>query len=157
MPYLRYSEERQGFEWGRSGPGVYFSAEELAHVKKRGGIVGIVDMLPDKTLVKNQAALNEEMRPGLVVEIKKEARRRIEEIAPEFKQRNMLARRIELQEKAMAGAKLTREEIGEIEAARLAFSKIKALRDASDRIEAEAMKADDLASFNVCDPNRWSS
>ena len=69
-------------------------------------------------------------------QIRAEAARRILEIAPEWRQRNLTARAAELALKIGDGLALTTEEQAERAAGQLIWDKIKAIRAASNVLEA---------------------
>ena len=77
-----------------------------------------------------------EALPVTAAEVKAEAYRRIIRIIPEWKQRNLTARAAELAMKVAAGGTLTAAEQGEWDAGQVIWDKIKAVRAASDTIEA---------------------
>lgn len=67
--------------------------------------------------------------------IKAEASRRILAIAPEWRQRNALARALQLQERLNAGWPLTAEEQAEREALHALWAAVNAIRTRSDELE----------------------
>ena len=83
--------------------------------------------------------------------VKAEAYRRIVAISPEYKQRNLLARGLELALKMIAGGTLTAGEQAEITAGRQIWARIKAIREHSDMIEVEiaAKNFDDLKKYKA--------
>ncbi len=68
--------------------------------------------------------------------VRAEAYRRIVALAPEWKQRNMTARGLELTRKELAGGTLTAAEQAEAAAITAAWDAVKAIRAASDVLEA---------------------
>jgi hypothetical protein len=96
--------------------------------------------------------------PGLMIQaIKAEAGRRIEALCPDWKQRNLTARAAEL---ALAGtANLTDAEVAEIAAGQAVWDAIKAIRAASDQLEAgiSAMDTTALAAFRPGDDSHWTA
>jgi len=76
--------------------------------------------------------------------IKVEANRRILEIAPEWKQRNMLARGLELQ--SVGPANWTESQQTEVAALQAIWDNIKAIRGRSDELE-EQVKNDPLSDW----------
>lgn len=93
-----------------------------------------------------------EIRSNLTAETKAEANRRILAILPEWKQRNYTARAVE---KVAAG------EVGDDEwnAMQTAWQQIKAIRVASDAIEAEinALTDEQAGRYDVAANPLWSS
>lgn len=71
-----------------------------------------------------------------VIDVKHEANRRILAIMPDWKQRNSIARAAELSRKESKGT-ATPEEITELDQLETTWAGIKAIRSASDSIEAE--------------------
>ena len=88
-------------------------------------------------------------------EIKAEAGKRILTFAPEWKQRNILRRGLELLRKGEA--KLSAGELAEAAAMENAGARIDAIRAASDGLEASlaAMTADELATFEPASDSHW--
>ena len=78
-------------------------------------------------------------RQEKIDEIKSRAARDIAAIAPEHKQRNMMARMIELQHKVIGGQNLTSSEQAEIVAMQAAWSQIKSIRERSNAEESEVV------------------
>ena len=97
-------------------------------------------VLVDNYVDPNLEAMLEE---GRVQSIKQEAERRILAIAPEWKQRNMLARSAELADKKGSGP-LTPDEIAEENAMRAVWAQIKEIRRKSDLAEAQGTQPDDI-------------
>ena len=90
-------------------------------------------------------------------EAKEEASRRIVAIVPEWKQVNLAARAAELS-KLRAERAWTAEEAAEWDAGQAIWDQVKALRRASDRIEADIAAAMDwqaLARTKVANSPRW--
>jgi hypothetical protein len=97
------------------------------------------------TRIVSEADLAEVLRPygivGPVVtpqDVKAEAQRRIYERYPEWKQANLLARGVELQDAWRVNGEWTAEEAADAQTCRDAWDWIKSVRDASDAIEATA-------------------
>ena len=84
--------------------------------------------------------LTEEQR---VEQIKRLANQAILQVAPEWKQRNMLARSVELADKK-AGGPLTPDEIAEENAMQAVWSQIKEIRRTSDLAEAAGTAPTDV-------------
>ena len=93
----------------------------------------------------------------LAARIKAEAARRILEAMPEWKQRNMIARGLELSRIEIAGESLSPEEQAEEEAINAAWSFAKAVRQASDDLEAQIseMNEDARRNFTPTDDSHW--
>lgn len=90
------------------------------------------------------------LRQQAVVAIKAEAARRIELLAPEWRQRNMTARGLELLMLSMQRT-LTADEAAEIVAIEAVWMMIKAVRAASNGVEAEVMVMSDIAALESFD------
>jgi hypothetical protein len=83
---------------------------------------------------------------------KEEAYRRIIAILPEWKQRNYIAKSVELTEKKSAGITLTSEEISILDAMKAMWTTIQQIRSASDNIETEIdalSTSEALEAYNV--------
>lgn len=78
----------------------------------------------------------EEIESQRVSAIKMEAQSLITTIAPEWKQRNMIAYSVEMLEKMMSGYKPTEEDNIKMNAIRGAWGKIQEIRNVSDKKEA---------------------
>lgn len=78
--------------------------------------------------------------------IKREANRKIIKVAPPWKQRNLLARGLELQNKTPAA--WTAEEIAESEAIKAVWTAITAIRTNSDDLESQVETAATIAAVN---------
>lgn len=89
-------------------------------------------------------------RAEKIEEIKKEANRRILQIAPEWKQRNILARMTELVD-ARSGRALTDSEQTEMDSAKSLWADIQNVRQASDDIEAEIVAMTDWTAVRSID------
>jgi len=76
--------------------------------------------------------------------IKQAASEQILAIAPEWKQRNMLARSVELHEVMTSGGALTTEEQAELDAIRAVWAQIKTIRQKSDLAEADGTQPQDI-------------
>lgn len=85
----------------------------------------------------------------MVAGVKAEAQRRILEILPEWKQRNLTARAAELAIKGVSN--WTAEETSEYEAGQAVWDRIKAIRAASDALEAQSPIPE-----NFSDDSYWS-
>ena len=96
------------------------------------------------------------IKAELVQQTKAVAKDKIEQLLPEWKQRNLLARGIELTNK---GNKRTAEEDTEVEALQSQWDAIKAIRSASDSIETaiNAMTFAELQSYDLKTDARWPS
>lgn len=90
---------------------------------------------------------SQSVKPKIKAAIKAEAGRRILERAPEWKQRNVLARSVELRN-IKDGRALASDEQAELDAAQALWDSIKAIRAHSDQLEAEvdAGRVVDVAS-----------
>jgi len=94
-----------------------------------------VEVLPEKVVISYAVRLiDEDARVKLV---KEEARKRILALYPEWKQANMTARAVELLDIFRLNGEWTLEETAEYEAIKAAWAQIKAIRAASDAVEAE--------------------
>lgn len=85
-----------------------------------------------------EAAFNlgrQEALDNLPIDIKSEAQRRINLIAPDWKQRNMIARSVELTEKIASGGTLTTAEQSERTTIENVWSQVKTIRTRSDQLE----------------------
>lgn len=89
------------------------------------------------------------LREALSAAVKAEAARRILALAPDWKQRNATARAVELVRKGEAA--WTADEAAEAAGIEALWTRIKAIRGASDRIEEGLAAAgpDALAAFDV--------
>lgn len=85
------------------------------------------------------------LEEGRIQTIKQEAATRILAIAPEWKQRNMLARSIELHEIMTTGGTLSPEQQTELDQIRAIWSHIKSIREQSDQAE---ISGTDPTDFN---------
>lgn len=90
----------------------------------------------------------EAIRSRKIAEIKEAAYRRLVTEIPEWKQRNLTARGLELTDKRIGGA-LTADEQAEAAAMAAAWTWIKAVRAESDRIEAAIRAAVDEAGMDA--------
>ena len=77
-----------------------------------------------------------ELKEQKIKEIKQKAAQDVLKIAPEWKQRNMLATILELQEKRIDGEMLTEDEQNQINVAKEIWNSIKKIRKDSDEAEA---------------------
>lgn len=96
----------------------------------------------------------EDAKAERLAAIRAEAGRRITEVAPDYRQRNVLARSVELLEAAVLGggfAGLTEDERAEAAAARALWAQISPIRQHSDELEAQAAAAADLAALAAID------
>lgn len=84
--------------------------------------------------------------------VKEEASRRILDRFPLWKQNNMLARAIELQDIIRSAGEWTEEESSEADQLRSAWAWIKAVRDSSDKLEDE-----DPFGTVISDDSHWPS
>lgn len=96
-----------------------------------------------------------DLRNMVVAETKAEAGFRINTLAPDFKQRNMIARGVELTDVVVGGGSLTAPEVAEKAALQGAWDYVKAVRAASDTIEAEILASADPASIDVAGHAAW--
>lgn len=94
-------------------------------------------------------------RAEKVIAAKAEAASRINTLAPDFKQRNMIARGVELTDVVVGGGSLTAPEVAEKAALQGAWDYVKAVRAASDTIEAEILASTDPASIDVAGHAAW--
>ena len=94
-------------------------------------------------------------RESKIAETKAEAQRRIYAIVPQWKQANLTARLGELHDKRLNGVALTSAEQNEVTAGFALWDKAKAIRAASDLIEADIKASTDPANFNVTGSPRW--
>lgn len=85
---------------------------------------------------------------GTVEQVKAEANRRILEIVPEWKQRNLLAQAAQLNRKPVAD--WTAEEQAAVDAGDAVWAQVQAIRAKSDEIEAM-----NPIPFNLADDSLW--
>lgn len=97
--------------------------------------------------------------------IKLESARRIEEVYPAYKQRNMLAavakiinRDVVSRKQSLPNPVLSVEELAELSSADQMHTFINAIRAKSDTLEAEVntLDLDGLLAYDVTDDNKWS-
>ncbi|MBF0391295.1 MAG: hypothetical protein HQL38_01320 [Alphaproteobacteria bacterium] len=95
------------------------------------------------------APADPDLRAALLAAVKAEAARRILATAPEWKQRNATARAVELIRKGESA--WTPDEVAESAAIDLLWSRVKAIRAASDHMEAGLVAAapEALGSFDI--------
>jgi len=105
--------------------------------------------------VDTHAWVIERRRAETTNKAKTEASARILALAPEWKQRNMIARGVELEKKDRLGT-TTAAEDAEIAALESAWATIKAIRTSSDALEATIAASNDPASIDVTDDSHWS-
>lgn len=79
-----------------------------------------------------------------IAAIKAKARQLILTRAPEYKQRNYLARKLELQDKLIMGQSLTPEEQAEFDFITAEWQWIKAVREVSNTAEASGTPVDEI-------------
>ncbi len=84
----------------------------------------------------------EEAEAARIERIKAKAMAAILAIAPEWKQRNLIARGLELTEILAAGGSLTSAQQAESDAIKAVWAQISAIRAASDQAEADGTPAD---------------
>lgn len=92
--------------------------------------------------------LLEEERAEKIAAIKAGAEQQILRIAPEWKQRNLLARSIEITRMKIAGA-ATQAELDEEIAIAAIWEQVKVIRTASDNLEAQANAATTVAELDA--------
>lgn len=100
-----------------------------------------------------------EFRANKTLDAKEEARRRILEVVPEWKQSNFNARMNELNKKvAIDSGTLTQAEQNEITAMEAVWGQAKAIRTKSDTLEVSiaSMNMTQLQALNVTDNSHWS-
>lgn len=98
---------------------------------------------PPADLVPAQPPMSaEEAEASRIVQIKAKANAAILAIAPEWKQRNLIARGLELTEILAAGGSLTSAQQAESDAIKAIWAQISAIRAASDQAEADGTPAD---------------
>ena len=90
-----------------------------------------------------------------ILQTKVEAQRRIYVLAPQWKQANLTARMVELHQKRLDLVLLTAAEQAEVTASQALWDKVKAVRAASDLIEADIQAAVDPSNFDVVNSPRW--
>ncbi|WP_306143023.1 hypothetical protein [Roseibium sp. MMSF_3412] len=89
------------------------------------------------TLTSGEETAFESARPGLkAADVKAEASRLILAIAPDWKQRNYIARATELVRKVQTDGSLTTDEQNEETAMKALWAKVNAMRAKSDELEA---------------------
>lgn len=81
-------------------------------------------------------------------EIKQKAQAAILKIAPEWKQRNLIARSVELAETLATVGALTTDEQAELDAIKAVWNQVKAIRTASGQAEADGTRAADFNPQN---------
>lgn len=89
--------------------------------------------------------------------VKREARVRIVQLMPEWKQRNLIARSVELVD-AKAAGEASASELDELEALRSELQIIKSIRTASDVIEDEVLACttvDDVLAIDIGGHALW--
>lgn len=91
---------------------------------------------PEKTV--------EQIEAERVASIKQTAGLKIVAMLPEWKQRNLLARSVELQNKVLGGTALTVEEQGELDAIQALWDKVKTIRLISDNAEVQGTQPQDV-------------
>lgn len=84
---------------------------------------------------------NPQTRAAYSALVKAEAKRRITEIVPIWKQINLTARAVELADKKTTGS-LTQDDEKEMAAIRAIWEKVKAIRDFSNHLEEEPITTD---------------
>lgn len=98
-----------------------------------------------------------DMQAKKIAAVKDEARRRILLVIPDWKQANLTARAAELA-KLRSERAWTAEEQAEWDAGQALWDQVKAIRAASDRVEADVMAASDWKAIEKADlakSNRW--
>ena len=90
-----------------------------------------------------------------IAEVKVEAQQRIFIVLPQWKQANLTARLGEFHEQRLSGGTLTVGEQSEVTAGFVLWSKVKAIRAASDLIEADIQASTDPEKFDVAGSPRW--
>ena len=92
------------------------------------------------------------------IEVKTEARRRILEIVPDWKQSNLNARMNELNKKvSIDGGTLTADELAEVAAMHALWDQAKSIRNKSDALESviAGMTTQELEDLKVADNIHW--
>lgn len=130
-PALGAELARQGVRWATIN-GVLHVSDEVAFATVVGSF--------------NQA---DGEKPAKIAEVKAEAQRRIYLVAPQWKQANLTARAAEL---ALQGGPANAQEIAEMAAGVALWTRIKALRVASNAIEAEIGAMTDAQDVVTFDP-----
>ena len=112
-----------------------------------------------KQVVINEVLVKDEykklLREVLKIKAKKEAQRRIYDLAPQWQQSNLTARAVELIEKRLNLIVLTQAELDELAAGFAVQEKIRAIGLASNLIEADIDATTDPVSFDVEKSQKW--
>lgn len=106
----------------------------------------------DATLLPGHQAV---IRLGKVLQTKAEAQRRIYVLVPQWKQANLTARLVELHQKRLDFGVLTQAEQDEVTVGQALWNRVKAIRAASDLIEADIQASANPESFDVVNSPRW--
>ena len=106
-------------------------------------------------MVLNDISRNSTIITEKTIKIKAIAGEKINSIFPEWKQRNIIARSTELTEKKADGIALTQPELDELIIIKALWSRVKAIRVASDAIEADLTASVDPLSFNIETSINW--
>lgn len=96
-----------------------------------------------------------ESRKLKIAETKGEAQRRIYALVPQWKQVNLTARAVELHQKRLDLVALTQDEQIEVAAIQTLWDKVKAIRAASDLIEADIRASANPTDFDVEGNPTW--
>lgn len=132
------------------------AAPESDFPKAVGGV--LVDMEADEieARVAEEGAWTAALTDRLKAQVKDEASRRILSILPDWKQRNLTARAAELA-KILNDRAWSADEAAEWAAGQIAWDSIKAVRAASNAIEAglDEMSAEDAAAFVPGSAPEW--
>lgn len=93
--------------------------------------------------------IKEDKIARLPTDVKSVAHKKIVAILPEWKQRNQLARTLELLDKKSAGSALTVEEQSEVDDIRAQWGRVQAIRSYSDTLEDELARSEDPLSVDI--------
>jgi hypothetical protein len=125
-----------------------------SYVLKAGEYDGRGDKLPSPGELNHPDVLKEDRK----IEAKVEAGKRIITILPEWKQRNLLARTAELIEEKADGGTLSSDEDTELTSMKALWIRIKAMRTASNAIEAEIdglSTREEILDFDIVTNGLW--
>lgn len=110
---------------------------------------------PQPTEAEIEAAIPASEKARKVADVKATAQRKIYAFFPQWKQANRMARGIEFIKLLVSGGALTVDEQEEMAAGFALWGRVKAIRAASDLIEADINNSTDPANFNVENSPRW--
>jgi hypothetical protein len=102
--------------------------------------------LPEPTLEEQELACREYLKVHVATSIKKLAGAKIVHMVPEWKQRNMIARAVQLVEKK--GSRTPAEQ-SELDMHQAVWDKVAAIRLYSDSLEAQAIASEDPLSVDI--------